>query len=109
MKNLNLRHLHHFWVIAHQGSIVAAADHLELTPQTLSGQLASLESDLGNALFRRANRALQLTDFGHTVFSFADEMFKTAQALTDLISQPPQNRPLSLRAGICASIIRNIR
>lgn len=104
LNNLNLRHLHYFWVIARLGSVVAAADHLELTPQTLSGQLASLEAKLGGALFHRANRALQLTDFGHTVFSYADEIFQTAQALSDLVSQPAQDRPLRLAVGICASI-----
>lgn len=104
MDKLNLRHLYYFWVIAREGSIVRAAENLDLTPQTLSGQLATFESALGNALFRRANRALQLTDFGQTVFSYADDMFQTAQALTDVIRQPPENRPLSLSVGIAASI-----
>ncbi|WP_227537981.1 LysR family transcriptional regulator [Marinobacter vulgaris] len=104
MGNLNLRHLYYFWVIAREGSIVRAAESLELTPQTLSGQLATFESVLGNALFRRANRALQLTDFGRTVFGYADDMFQTAQALTDVLQQPPENRPLSLSVGIAASI-----
>ncbi|MGM0766758.1 MAG: LysR family transcriptional regulator [Pseudomonadota bacterium] len=104
LDKLNLRHLYYFWVIAREGAIVRAAEHLDLTPQTLSGQLAAFESALGNALFRRANRALQLTDFGHTVFSYADDMFQTAQALTEVLRQPPENRPLSLSVGIAASI-----
>ena len=104
MDNLNFRHLYYFWTIARTGSIVRAAETLALTPQTLSGQLATFESALGNALFRRANRALQLTDFGQTVFSYADDMFQTAQALNDVLRQPPENRPLSLSVGIAASI-----
>jgi len=104
MINLNLRHLYYFWMIARDGSIVRAAESLELTPQTLSGQLATFESALGGALFRRANRSLQLTDFGQMVFSHADDMFQTAQALTDVLRQPPENRPLSLSVGIAASI-----
>lgn len=104
MDNLNLRHLYYFWVIAREGSIARAAESLELTPQTLSGQLSTFESALGNALFRRAHRSLQLTDFGHTVFGYADDMFQTAQALTDVLRQPPENRPLSLAVGIAASI-----
>ncbi|MBS8240918.1 LysR family transcriptional regulator [Marinobacter lipolyticus] len=104
LDKLNLRHLYYFWVIAREGAIVRAAEHLDLTPQTLSGQLAAFESALGNALFRRANRSLQLTDFGQTVFSYADDMFQTAQALTDVLRQPPENRPLSLSLGIAASI-----
>jgi LysR family transcriptional activator of nhaA len=104
MDNLNLRHLYYFWVIAREGSIVRASEHLDLTPQTLSGQLATLESSLGGVLFRRANRSLHLTDFGQTVLGYADEMFQTAQALSDVISQPPEDRPLSLAIGIAASI-----
>ncbi|WP_288992690.1 LysR family transcriptional regulator, partial [uncultured Marinobacter sp.] len=104
MDSLNLRHLYYFWVIARDGSIVRAAENLDLTPQTLSGQLSTFESSLGNALFRRANRSLQLTDFGQTVFSYADDMFQTAQALTDVLQQPPEDRPLSLSVGIAASI-----
>jgi LysR family transcriptional activator of nhaA len=104
LDNLNLRHLYYFWVIAREGAIVRAAEHLSLTPQTLSGQLAAFEAALGNALFRRANRALQLTDFGQTVFGYADDMFQTAQALTDVLRQPAEHRPLSLSVGIAASI-----
>jgi LysR family transcriptional activator of nhaA len=104
MENLNFRHLFYFWTIAREGSIVRAAEHLDLTPQTLSGQLATFESSLGGALFRRANRSLQLTDFGRMVLGYADEMFQTAQALSDVISQPPEERPLSLAIGIGASI-----
>jgi LysR family transcriptional regulator, transcriptional activator of nhaA len=104
MENLNLRHLFYFWTIAREGSIVRAAEHLDLTPQTLSGQLATFEASLGGALFRRANRSLQLTDFGQTVLGYADEMFQTAQALSDVISQPPEERPLRLDIGIAASV-----
>lgn len=104
MENLNLRHLYYFWVIAREGSIVAAADHLGLTSQTLSGQLATFESSIDGPLFRRANRRLQLTDLGQTVFGYADDMFQTAQALTDVLRQPPEDRPLSLSVGITASI-----
>lgn len=104
MEKLNFRHLYHFWVIAQEGSIVKAAESLDLTPQTLSGQLATFESSLGGALFHRANRALQLTDLGHTIFGYADDMFQTAQELTEVLGQPPADRPLSLSLGIAASI-----
>jgi len=104
LENLNFRHLFYFWTIAREGSIVRAAELLDLTPQTLSGQLATFESALGGALFRRANRSLQLTDFGRMVLGYADEMFQTAQALSDVLSQPPEERPLSLAIGIAASI-----
>ena len=102
--DLNFRHLYYFWTIAREGSIARAAETLDLTPQTLSGQLATFEAAIGGALFRRANRSLQLTDFGRTVLGYADDMFQTAQALSEVVSQPPENRPLSLTIGIAASI-----
>lgn len=104
MQDLNLRHLYHFWIIAREGSMARAAEVLDLTPQTLSGQLATFEATLGSALFQRANRSLQLTDFGQTVFGYADEMFETAQALSDVLRQPPEDRPLRLSVGVSASI-----
>lgn len=102
--HLNLRHLHYFWMIARNGSIVGAAEILKLSPQTLSGQLATLEANLGNALFQRRNRSLQLTNFGQTVFTYAEEIFQSVQALDDLLQQPPETRPLNLSVGIAASI-----
>ncbi len=101
---MNYRHLHYFWVIAREGSIAKASQLLDLTPQTLSGQLATLENNLGGALFRRERRRLILTELGKTVFQYANEMFTTAQALSDLLEQPPEGRPLTLEAGISASI-----
>ena len=101
---MNYRHLHYFWVIAREGSIAKASQLLDLTPQTLSGQLATLENNLGGALFRRERRRLVLTELGKTVFQYANEMFTTAQALSDLLEQPPEGRPLTLEAGISASI-----
>ncbi|MGM0570642.1 LysR family transcriptional regulator [Marinobacter sp.] len=104
MKDLNFRHLYYFWMIAREGGLNRAAEQLGLTPQTLSGQLASLENQLGGALFQRRNRRLTLTDFGETVFRYADEMFTTAESLSELLQQPPEHRPLSLSAGLSASI-----
>lgn len=104
MNPINFRHLYYFWVIAREGGIQRASEVLELTPQTLSGQLASLENDMGGALFLRRNRALKLSDFGHSVYRYADEMFTTAESLAEMVRQPPENRPLSLRVGLSASI-----
>ncbi|SFR43530.1 LysR family transcriptional regulator, transcriptional activator of nhaA [Marinobacter daqiaonensis] len=104
MKDINFRHLHYFWVIAREGGISRASEVLELTPQTLSGQLATLEDTLDGALFRREHRSLVLTDFGQTVFRYADAMFTTAESLSELLRQPPEHRPLSLSVGLSASI-----
>ena len=44
---LNYKQLHHFWTVARAGGIVRAAERSGLAPQTPSGQIATLETDLG--------------------------------------------------------------
>ena len=51
MSNLNYKHLHYFWVVAHEGSMTRAAERLGVAVQTISGQLSLLERNLGKALF----------------------------------------------------------
>ncbi|MBC7211265.1 MAG: LysR family transcriptional regulator, partial [Pseudomonas sp.] len=36
---LNYRQLHYFWAVAKTGSIARASEQLNLTPQTISGQI----------------------------------------------------------------------
>lgn len=61
---LNYRQLHYFWVVAKTGSIVRACEQLNLTPQTISGQISLLEQTFGIALFQRVGRQLELTEAG---------------------------------------------
>ena len=62
MRHLNYSHLHYFWAVAREGSMVAAAEVLHITPQTISGQLKMLEDSVGGELFNRVGRRLELTE-----------------------------------------------
>ncbi|MAL97476.1 LysR family transcriptional regulator [Hydrocarboniclastica marina] len=104
MKHLNYKHLHYFWVIAREGSIARASESLDLAPQTLSGQLASLEEAVGGLLFQRKGRNLVLTDLGRTVFSYTNEMFGVAEELKQVLNSNASERPVHLAVGIVASI-----
>ena len=53
-----------FLVTAEEGSLSAASRALGLTQPTLSRQVASLEKELGVALFERVGRGLELTPSG---------------------------------------------
>jgi len=101
LQDLNLRHLYHFWVICPRRLDCPWGRNAGPDPQTLSGQLATFEASLGSALFQRANRSLRLTDFGQTVFGYADDMFETAHALTEVLRQPRKTG----RCG-CRSVFR---
>ncbi|MBZ2170079.1 LysR family transcriptional regulator [Marinobacter sp. F4216] len=104
MDQLNLRHLYYFWMISREGTIARASEVLDLAPQTLSGQLATFETALGGMLFERERRRLHLTDLGRTVLGYADEIFALTSELNDVVRLAPAERPLSLSAGVSASI-----
>ncbi|MCK7471158.1 MAG: LysR family transcriptional regulator [Desulfomicrobium escambiense] len=76
MAHLNYNHVYYFWVVARKGSIARASEALFVTPQTISGQLRTLEEALGAKLFRKQGRGLALTDSGALLFQYADEMFR---------------------------------
>src|SRR6201985_696795 len=72
---MNYKHLHYFWAAAKAGGVVRAGQQLNISPQTLSGQIKLLEDRLGCALFRKAGRGLELTDEGHLAVGYADQIF----------------------------------
>lgn len=104
MRHLNYNHLLYFWTVAKEGSITKATDVLHLTPQTISGQLKLLEESIGEALFERAGRGLVLTEFGHLVFQYADEIFSLGEELSVRMKPGYKGMPASLRVGITDSI-----
>ncbi len=46
MPHINYNHLYYFWHVCKSGSVVGAAEALYLTPQTITGQIKSLEERL---------------------------------------------------------------
>lgn len=106
MAQLNYNHLHYFWVVATLGSIVKAAQALHVTPQTISGQLRTLEERVGSRLFRKQGRRLQLTDTGQLVRSYAEPMFHLGVELVDALRSGGARSPSSLNVGITPSVPR---
>ena len=97
---LNYKHLHYFRTVAKTGAINKAAEKLHLTPQTLSGQISTLESRLGVALFRRSGRRLELTDAGRTALTYADEIFHVGTELEEALKDSTATRVHPFRVGI---------
>ena len=100
MPGLNMKHLRYFWAVASHGSIARASSILHLTPQTISGQLRELEDQVGGKLFSKTGRNLALTDTGRLVLSYAEEIFRLAGELEDLIAGRPLGSALKLHVGI---------
>ena len=69
-----------FDAAARHMSFAKAADELHVTPAALSYQIKSLEEHLGEPLFRRLNRAVELTDAGAALAPGAKDGFQTLAA-----------------------------
>lgn len=65
---MELRQLEYFCLAAKAGSFSAAAKNSYVTQQTLSAAIASLEGELGAALFYRKKHGIELTRFGSLAF-----------------------------------------
>ncbi len=107
LKDLNLKHLYYFWVIAETGSIARASDQLDLAPQTLSGQLSAFEAKTG-ALFSRKGRGLKLTPLGEKVRAYANKIFALAGELDQVLRNPDDNQPIKFSVGFAASVHKMI-
>ncbi len=100
MEWLNYHHLLYFWTVARVGTIAQASKELRLAQSTISGQIHTLEATLGEKLFTRVGRNLVLTDIGHMVYRYADEIFSLGNELLDTLKGRPSGRPLRLHVGI---------
>lgn len=105
---INYKHLRYFWVVARSGSIASASETLHLTPQTISGQITMLENNLGELLFNRVGRGLELTETGRLVLSYADEIFSLGGELEQKIRNLPEGRTLVFKVGITDVVPKSI-
>ena len=79
------RQLRYFVRIAETKSLSRAADGLDLTQSAISRQLASLEAYVGNALFVRTGRGVELTDCGRRLLAAAKPAYAAIdEALEDI-------------------------
>src|SRR5210317_1382158 len=105
---INYKHLHYFWAVAKQGGVARASEHLHLTPQTISGQISLLEDSLGEKLFSKVGRNLELTEAGRLVLSYADEIFSLGGELEDTLRNLPAGRPLVFKVGVADVVPKTI-
>lgn len=88
-----------FDAAARHMSFSRAADELNVTPAALSFQIKSLEEHLGQPLFRRMNRAVELTPAGRILAPGAAEGFQTLISAWRATQRIQDARSLSVTAG----------
>ncbi|WP_299179261.1 LysR family transcriptional regulator [uncultured Neptuniibacter sp.] len=88
----NLRHMSVFAHIVEQGSITAAAEHLQLSKSVVSQHLKGLEAELGVALLIRTTRKQSLTVAGKSFYKHCrdiNNLVNTAcQQVRDTLEEP---------------------
>lgn len=105
---MNHKHLFYFWKVAKAGSVARAAEAINVTPQTLSGQIGLLESSLGAELFVRQGRSIVLTEAGKLALEYADEMFALSAELEVMIKHHPKGRPAEFRVGVSDAVPKSL-
>lgn len=88
-----------FDAAARHMSFAKAADELNVTPAALSFQIKSLEEHLGHPLFRRLNRAVELTEAGQALAPGTAEGFAALKAAWAATRRLRDNTTLTVTAG----------
>lgn len=106
LQRLNFHHLRYFWCVARMGHLSQAAQALHISQSALSAQIRQLEERLGEQLFERHGRRLKLTDTGHLVLSYADDIFDLGSELLGRLKGHKEG-VTRLRIGSVATLSRN--
>ncbi|MEX2519050.1 MAG: transcriptional regulator GcvA, partial [Paracoccaceae bacterium] len=88
-----------FEAAARRLSFAKAAEELYVTPAALSYQIKSLETELGVPLFRRLNRAVELTEAGRLLSPGVTDGFEALKAAVRNVNRMRETRGIVLTAG----------
>lgn len=88
-----------FEAAARHMSFAKAADELNVTPAALSFQIKSLEEHLGKPVFRRLNRAVELTEAGRVLTPGTQEGFAALNAAWRAARRLGDQSHLTVTAG----------
>ena len=106
---LNYHHLYYFWAVAKDGNLTRTAAQLHVSQSALSSQIKALEEDLGQALFLREGRSLQLTEAGRLALTYAETIFVTGNELYALMKDGEFRKRQTVRIGAVATLSRNFQ
>lgn len=82
---IDLHKLHIFHTVAQEGSFSAAAKRLYITQSAVSQHMKDLEASLGQTLFRRGWRGVQLTPSGDVLADYARRVFDLLAQAEDVL------------------------
>lgn len=104
MRNLTLRQLRYFDVLARQGHFGNAAEICAISQPALSMQIKELEETLGTGLFERGARQVRLTPLGEDLAPRVRDILRAVEELGDM-ARASRNRLMGrLRIGVIPTV-----
>lgn len=107
MTRLNYHHLYYFWRVATGGALTRVAQELHVSQSALSAQIRQLEASMGQPLFERSGRQLQLTEWGQRVLGYANDIFNRGEELSALMRDGVGPAVQVVRVGVLSTLSRN--
>jgi len=104
MNFLNYHHLLYFWMTVREGTIQKASLRLHVGQPAISTQLRQLEKAVGQKLFRKSGRKLELTETGRIAYRYADEIFSLGEELTDALRGHSSGRSVRFSVGVVDAV-----
>lgn len=95
-----------FLKVAQHGSFTRAATALDCLQSVLSRQIALLETQCGERLFRRTGRGVVLTDFGEQVYARMRPLLEQARQVEDDIRTLGGEAIGEVRVGLLPSTVK---
>lgn len=97
---MDINFFREFAVLARTGSYSEAAEQLFLSQPSLSKHIKSAELELGQPLFRRTTRRIELTPFGAALLPYAEQIAALQDAYSaQLLHVPQEKAVISLGLG----------
>ena len=104
MKQLNFHHLQYFHAVAKEGSVTRAAELMHVTPQTVSGQIATFEDYIGAPLFTREGKRLEPNSLGQITLRYADDIFNLGNELSRTLATHDVGQVANFNVGVVDAI-----
>ncbi len=105
---MNLKQIKYFCEVVEEGSAKKAAEKLHIAPTAISMQISDLEMHLGDLLFDRKSRPMQLTALGKFFYPKAKEILANSVKLVDEAKGLASGKKGWLSIGFTRSTIYSI-
>jgi DNA-binding transcriptional LysR family regulator len=97
---MELRHLRYFLAVAEEGHITRAAERLGIQQPPLSRTIKSLESEIGERLFVRRPRGVELTEAGTAFHRGASAILASLENSVELTRSTARGERGRIRIGV---------